>query len=378
MASTPDGSFLSTDTPESAQNQHPLMDLERICGEDPSVRADVLLCPGDLTNNALPAPLKYSWDKLQQVAGWFEAPSVIATVGNHDVVSRGYVLDKSGTLKGLVPAFPGSNADPDKFWAQHFCVINDPAWRIVLLNSCAYHGVETEKDGIRKQEYESGRIEQPTLDALIAEIKQDSKAINVLVCHHHPLKQAEHDLGEHDQIVGGQLLLDSLASGLYGRWLVIHGHKHHPKLQYGPGGAAAPIVFSAGSFSKKLYPELNTYCRNQFYLLELHENLDSSPTMMGTFRSWTWRHGSGWFESVDREGLPPKGGFGYDCYLPDLVQELDTWMATNTAEWRDVLQHKPSLQYMIPSDLQLLRQGLAARGVQTEMQEGVPVRFIRR
>jgi hypothetical protein len=71
----------------------------------------------------------------------------------------------------------------------------------------------------------------------------------------------------------GQFLLDLLAYDSNGDWVVLHGHKHCPKISYAAGGVTSPIVFSCGSIGAKLYPELNGNVRNQWYLLEF-----SSPS----------------------------------------------------------------------------------------------------
>src|SRR5207248_25638 len=123
------------------------------------------------------------------------------------------------------------------------------AMRILLIDSCAYHGV--------KGEHNHGRISDATLGEIDRRLSADGPcALNLLVCHHHPQKLAEYKLGDYDDMVNGQKLLDLLGYGKHGDWVVLHGHKHCPKVSYAAGGATSPLVFSCGSVGARLFAEL--------------------------------------------------------------------------------------------------------------------------
>jgi len=372
------GSFVSTSASEKLVEQHPIMALLELIGNpDDRLTADVVLCPGDMTQYSEPTPLKYVWQKLQEVAAKLGAKPVVATVGNHDVVSRGFKLEKFDALKGLVPNFPISDRDSPGFWADYFTILDGDNYRIVVLNSSAYHGLESDDDGERKKEYERGRIEPATLSALAAKLAGPIPLINILMCHHHPLKHSEHELGEYDEIVGGQRLLELLGTGKFGRWLVIHGHKHHPKIQTAAGGSLAPVVFSAGSFSKKLYPTLASHCRNQFYILEIVPADSDLPSVKGTFRAWTWHHGTGWAPSVGNDGLPSSGGFGTNIDLGNVLSLVAAHTTKGSAEWKAIVAATPSLRFVSPGDIHLIRDYLKTRAMKLEFDDGIPVRVVK-
>ena len=126
----------------------------------------------------------------------------------------------------LAPPFPLPGDLWDRYWARHYAIVDDPNCRLVILNSSAYHGQTDE-------EQNHGRVDTFTLEQMKAELLGvSSPKLNILLCHHHPQQHSEYNLGEDDLMKHGQLLLDTLGSGDIGQWLVIHGHKHHPKITY--------------------------------------------------------------------------------------------------------------------------------------------------
>ena len=66
-------------------------------------------------------------------------------------------------------------------------------------------------------------------------------------------------------MVNGSLLLSLLER--FGFQLVVHGHKHHPKLSYAAGGGASPAVLASGSLAAIATPILATNARNLFHLV---------------------------------------------------------------------------------------------------------------
>jgi hypothetical protein len=152
-----------------------------------------------------------------------------------------------------------------------------------------------------------------TLDRLerVLSKKTAPSKINVCLCHHHPQKHDELELGDYDDMQGGQRLLDLLGSGEFGEWLVVHGHKHHPKLVYSQGGATAPPVLSAGSLSAFLPPKTYGSAANQFYVVEFDEQSIHDFGLVGLVRAWDWDFGNGVRAATGRSGIPSTCGFGY-------------------------------------------------------------------
>src|SRR4051794_33745568 len=80
-------SYLCTLAPRDLPGQHPIRGLQQLI-ENEKLRADILLCPGDLGDKARPAGIQYGWRAVHEVAGYLNAGVVVGNVGNHDVDSR--------------------------------------------------------------------------------------------------------------------------------------------------------------------------------------------------------------------------------------------------------------------------------------------------
>src|SRR5437868_5484690 len=182
---------LCTTKPETDVNQHPMSGLTKLITDDPKIRADVLVCCGDLCDKARPGGILYTWDKLHKLQQALGAAQLITTPGNHDVDSRfGYTeFDARGFLQTLVPPFPfPEDSLNDRFWSRHYIILTEQSYRIIVLNTSAYHGA---KEG----EFEHGRVALRTLTAIRSELEklesESPKLLNIVVCHHHP-----HDHGD--------------------------------------------------------------------------------------------------------------------------------------------------------------------------------------
>ena len=136
------GSWLKMGQPENIPDQHPIIGLLDLIKEE-EIKADYLLCCGDLADKANPKALIYAWEQVIKLKKAIYAKQVFATSGNHDVDSR-YKYndhDAKGTLQSLVPLFP-IEREPlnDKYWAKNYVIIDKHNCRFVILNSSAYHG----------------------------------------------------------------------------------------------------------------------------------------------------------------------------------------------------------------------------------------------
>ena len=195
--------------------------------EAEGLSADLLLCPGDLGDKASIEGIKYAWQAVHRIGNKLKCQLVAGTAGNHDLDSRGIKTppDPKEVLQALAPPFPlPDQTKNDQYWSRQYAIITTDVFRLVVLNSSGFHGTQI-------KEIEHGRISDSTLNWLQEELATGSpQPINLLLCHHHPQSLSELKLGEKDVMQNGQLLLDLLGSGDHGRWLVIHGHKHYPKL----------------------------------------------------------------------------------------------------------------------------------------------------
>lgn len=161
---------------------------------------------------------------------------------------------------------------------------------------------------------------------------------------------------------GADHLLRLLGSGEHGQWLAVHGHKHHPKLQYGAGGLTSPVVFGAGSLCASLYAELAARARNQFYILEINPTDAKSHGLdiAGHVKAWDWIPNAGFKPAGVGSGLPHFSGFGYRATIATIAARVAAqFSGTNPyLRWHELLTSLPELQYLLHSDVGAVLQHL--------------------
>lgn len=341
-------SFLDCGAAASNELTHPIGALKALIKRE-AISADMLICGGDLADKADPVALNYVWTALNEIKHGLGASELLATAGNHDLDSRHLhnAYDARGHLLGLNPLFPLNDyALANEFWARNFVILNYGEIRLVLLNSAAYHGYQ--------EEHEHGRVSQQTLGELAKRLGEEGrKTMNVLVCHHSPCIHSEHDLGSDDRMEDGESLVSTLGSGHSGPWLILHGHKHHPRIVRAEGGSSAPIVFSLGSLCASMYAKLAANSANQFYEVTLEPSNVSKYGFVGRFRSWNWNYGSGFIKGRP-PGLPYEGGFGYSQAPEVLASEIGSKLKKSTMKFLDLAEELPQLNFVSPVDLKSL------------------------
>lgn len=363
-------SHLRVSLPENEPGKHPISGLLKLI-ETERLTADLFLCAGDIGDKAQPVGIQYAWKAIHEVGRKLGASLVAATSGNHDLDSR-YIntddADAKGFLLGLEPPYPLPDESlNDKYWARNYVVVDRDQYRLVILNSSAYHGTAP-------GEIDHGRISASTLSSISKDLDRlEPKLVNLLLCHHHPQQHMELNLGDYDVMRNGQELLDMLGSGRYGRWLVVHGHKHHPKVTYASGAATSPVIFSAGSLCAKLYLELQTKARNQFYMISLtHQHLKDFG-LVGTLKAWDWAHGDGWAPAAGvNSGLPAESAFGYRGEPRQIARRIST-LVVEKLGWREVCVRIPEAAYYLGQDLETLARELGSLGLTMTEDKGQPM-----
>lgn len=358
---------------------HPVSALKNFIQQE-SISADLLLCPGDMGDKCAHQAITQAWSDLQEIGELLSAQLTLATCGNHDIDSR-YLNsnhDARGLLMTLKPAFPiDDEALFLNYWAKNYAVIVRPDYRAVLLNSCAFHGAGKESS----KELEHGRISRNTLEWLRASLEASGQRnVNILLCHHHPKVHPEIDDEDYEVMQGGANLLQLLGTGELGKWLVIHGHKHHPKIDYASGGGSAAVVFSAGSFSAHLYPALTgRHITNQFYILEIHLEKIASMGLVGELYAWDWNVGNGWRPALGTNtglGIPNRSGFGANPDVTIVAKTIATHFKGKVTGWDDVMQAIPELPYMLPSVIAVLNKLLERdHELRIVFENGVPIQL---
>lgn len=79
--------FLFSNSPRKPVNQHPVVSLLHLIDKK-ELRADILLCPGDLGDKADEQGITSSWQFLEEIKTKLSASLLIGIPGNHDINSR--------------------------------------------------------------------------------------------------------------------------------------------------------------------------------------------------------------------------------------------------------------------------------------------------
>ena len=347
----------------------PLESLIELIKEN-NIRADYVAFCGDLTHRHDFDGLMRAWNFLQEIKKLLGASKLIPTLGNHDIDSRllGSTPDPCHSIRALNPKFPSvDETEYNSFWANDYYITSDQYVRFVCINSCRFHGVrpphsDEVEDSLRTDEMTIGRFPDRSLTGLKEELtNQSDYPINVLISHHSPQIHCEHNLGEDDYLRNGQLIVDTLGNGEFGDWIILHGHKHHPKLTYSSGGSCSPVVFSSASASVKLYEELSMHSRNQVHMIELPiiENGFNSK-LCGTIETWSWTYGNGWSKLSFAGGLPSQTGFGHRN-IHSIASQINELIPKGTVlSWEQILQQLEELSYLTPVDIITLKNALKA------------------
>ena len=313
---------------------------------DHKLKADIAICCGDLGDKANPVAATTAWKSFQAIAGVLKSDLTVATAGNHDLDSH-YVyndFDAKGHMQILKPLFPSEELGKfDQYWSRHFYITESSDYRIVSLNSSAYHGSNDES--------KHGRVSARTLDALKKELTGREKVlVNILVCHHPPQFLAESQMGDKDFMKGGEDLAQFLGNDAPNQWLIIHGHKHYPRLQYARGGADAPVMLSAGSISAMPYQMYGKNGKNQVHFIDFDLSLIADKGFYGLVDTLEWTSADQWRPATRDGGLPARCGFGNRKATNEIAKAVAR-LVKGKIKWHELTESLPEVQYMVGNDL---------------------------
>ena len=352
----PAESLLLTDADRSPSSQHPVESLLELINKD-QLRASILLMPGDITNKVDRQGMISGWGFVHEIAKALHVDTLAPTLGNHDVNSRKPEEDPFRLVRGLSPKFPTLNEIVfDQFWSKGFCLLERDTYRVLVVNSVMSHtNEETAKRGF----VSTHQLDDISHALAVAPLKQ----FQIAVCHHHPMLHEDIGLGTSDVMQNGSLLTQMLAEK--GFHLLVHGHKHHPKLSFAPGAQALPVL-AAGSFAAGMKNGLASRTRNVFHSISM-EYSEEEQTMRGSILTWQFRQSKGWtlatWAAVD---FPHKTGFGSLTtaeQLADQVQKAFSALNAPMAEWKAVAQSVPDLQFVPPATFEKVGLQLRTKGL---------------
>ncbi|MEZ0446872.1 metallophosphoesterase family protein [Cellulomonas sp. ICMP 17802] len=361
----PNDGQLCLDEAQIDPYRHPFAGIWKLIADE-GLRADVVLCGGDMTDKSAPEPARRVWELIQETALRLGATTVLGAVGNHDWDSRALHNPDPRHIVYPMHDFPTNRPVVNtNYWAHYWAEYDDGATRYILVNSCAYQRNGTE--------YLHGRVTKESVDQIRESLQSaPHRTANILLTHHHLHRVGTIDLEDYSEMTGGHLLLEALDEANVGPWMVVHGHKHMPMLNYASGSSTSPVVLSAGSFSAELYSELAGRARNQFYLIELDPETasDLGLSIAGRFRAFDWAPALGWTPANAASQLPGSGGFGCRTDPLSLARRLEVAVRASGQPWleRDeIAAILPELCHLLPPDETALKTRLEELGLEVRL-----------
>ncbi len=327
--------------------------LASVAGE-----ADCIICPGDLIHQGHTEPMGWVWKELQDLAKTLGAP-LVATAGNHDMALEASGAERpNSALRDLDPRFPFPDQScVDTYWAHDFAIVAGDSWRVLSINSSAQMSFfdESERDHGRLGR-DCMRELPKRLDAIGPE-----KAINVCVCHHHPQEWTEDSDDETSHMIEGDRLLKLLEERPE-RWMLIHGHMHHPRLDYVGHGSGGTVRLASGSIGANLLAESGIQFRNQLHIVEFDMNAQKlGLPVAGEVQSFDWETGEGWTTPAPGSGLPVSEPFGYrrdGIELAVWLREEAQQLGRRRWSWEEIIELEPRCKYLAEIDRRSFYQGV--------------------
>jgi Icc-related predicted phosphoesterase len=364
-------SYIDFSAPHRRKVEDPLVGLRELFEGNTFDGIDLLIVAGDIGDRADPVAIRSAWSELSEIAG-LKGTKVMATCGNHDIDTRHKTnkFDPKGFLRTLTPSFPIAHVQSDdramlEYWANNYTIIEESNYRVLNINSCAFHGYGVEHE----KELEHGRVSDITLDGIertiTASYRSDPTKHNICLIHHH-LKQVSNDSFEDTSTVkGAERLTELLSRADLGEWLIIHGHRHRSNL-FCSGGNTAPIVLSCASFAATRIGDEQNPCPNQFYLIDLDQSEPMAPSKAsGTIKTWNWTPSYGWIANNNIVGgLPPTTGFGFRGRIAELAERMRNRTKLDQKLNRKAMEEQfPDYLRLMPSDLKSLIHNLEQLGI---------------
>lgn len=356
-------SYVSTQASGAAGWVDPISDMVKVVKHS-GIPIQFLICPGDMTDKALPSGLTYIAHRLREIRGELAIPHAVIMPGNHDFDSRfGHnSYDPKGYFMQTFPDAPlGQREKHLEFFAEHFAVAEFLGIRVVALDSCAFHGGGRSADKDKKPippEYEHGRVSPLTIVELDRRLSGGTTEyiLNVLICHHHPVNNNAITETDSSEMAGGAALIEMLERHS-GRWLVIHGHKHRPRLCYAASASGvSPVILGAGSFSAQIGADAQNRAPNQFHVVTVDPSLTDGlqAGIAGSVRSYSWIPGDGWKPASGELGLPATAGFGFRGDPVALAARVANHVGEALSDWGAITAVFPELLGMLPRARQAL------------------------
>jgi 3',5'-cyclic AMP phosphodiesterase CpdA len=338
--------------------------------EREGLKADVLVVPGDISENARPEEFAVAWRLVELVREKLgvNKDAVYVVPGNHDLDRE---VAKLGSKKALEDKHYYESLKFGSFSTPHSHPENCPLpemdlgkfpffkiWKndkflVLGYNSACMDGPDVGPH--------HGHADQKHLDQLAGELEalgDLSGLYKIVLVHHHFLSFSNPlpDFIDHSQMTNADNFMKMLEKFKFD--FAVHGHRHVPRFRAFATEIGWPIpVLCAGSLSAVLHADLSGHSTNQFHLIEIEGRNLTEGSVFGTVKNWAYLSGKGWLPSSENWGIEAVSPFGTFLRIAELVElvrnSLAKLLATKSSfEWKEIEKVEPKLKYVSSPQLQ--------------------------
>jgi predicted phosphodiesterase len=347
-------SFLIVGAKRVPAVRHPVQSLIDLIKRE-EIKIDTLLCPGDLTNKSCQEGLSQAWSHIQELGREMDCKNIICTLGNHDVDSRKInTKDPFQLPRTIHPDFLFNDKNIDRqYWADGFALIEGMDHNILYLV------INTVADHTDEQTASRGAFADFRIDLLEKQLEQyaanSDQQLRIALMHHHPIQHSSLDYSSEDVLSNGDILMDLLSKNKFK--LLIHGHRHQPRLRRYVCNRNQMLILASGSFSAMLYG-IGSTTRNLFHTVNITKK---ESTILGSINTWEFHHGLGWNRASEKSARIP-----FQVNFMDQFRSIDSvvfkdWMETNNyikVESEVIYSSFPEFRYYLPEEINILKADL--------------------
>lgn len=247
---------------------------------------------GDLTSIGEPQEFWYCERKIISIADQvgIKHGNIICCLGNHDIdwnifeiankkINKGTVEEVAQIIKAKYENIAASSAincldefempsGENKGPAPYAGIYESDSFIVYVLNTGAFC--------TKEQAYSHGKlsIEQLNWFKKESEVRKDISKVKIVLMHHHPINYAypvpTQDISVLEE--GPEFVDIAIRNGIN---IVIHGHRHHPRVETVQRNFGGPITFiCAGSLAVNTTQRKNGEIPNTIHFLDIEQEKD--------------------------------------------------------------------------------------------------------
>lgn len=346
-------SYLIVGSARIPANQHPIESLLNLIYRE-KMTADILICAGDVSHRASLEGLSAGFAHLLELETTLKCSTFMCALGNHDIdFLRKNANDPFYLPQSIHSRFPVGENNKNQYWSDGFSIVEcNNGVLLIVLNTVADHIDErTAKRGT----FANRRLE--ALDKKLAQYPVDIFPLRIATLHHHPMLHTNIGYEDDDVVENGDSLMNIFAKHSIN--LIIHGHRHQPRIRRHSVAGHNMVIFAAGSFSAFL-TVLSSTTRNLFHKLTITRD-EINKDFLATLKSWEYNHGQGWNPTTKRSsGLPFSFKFS-GTPRNVLIDDINSFISKQSSLFvtaNELYSAFPQIEYALPEELDNLGQSL--------------------